>query len=984
MKNKYEEKDKWCLMVMLLYMISGLVSAELLIDENKNNISDVWEARYDMWDPSEMEDEDGDGKSNYEEGLAGTSPRDSTSYFHMKVLGWNKDKPYITWSSRKGKHYQLQKKIGAGPWLNIESEVVGNGDVVGTVDRENLGSPVDYQIVVIDGFNFIPQIQSFLESRDTDADGYNDWIEWRSGTSLIDPDDQLALRDISIENTITFEWHSIVGFHYKVQEWLNQDWVDLGSAFSGTGSTSCYSILPSGSSGIYRLAAYSVDSDNDGLQDWEEFLLGLDPEHPHSREMSRSDGEVVMSELRLGGKVSLEAVNFVLSVESETRGLLRIRREHGFAKINVPLIIQGSAVAGVDYETLPTSITMPFGEDEFLIEVKLISAASISNSKMIEISLGSSSQYERGNVTKRGVVLFKENLLNVKDYGAIGDGIKDDTFAIQSAIDALEMSQNYNGLYFPEGKYLLKTIRNIPTSVISQVNGKKCILLLGLGDLENRDIVLKGEDGAKLYSEVSPTRAHILLCLGNFRSLKIKNLIFEEDSAPLKEIINSEPNGSDGLAIVKVDGRVIEEVTFDKCHFINCHRSISIYGISYEDRGKLANLRITNCKILNPYGSNTENSRSAFGGGQQTYISAWVNTAFYENNLFEGGGEDMSDIVTSPGGVLKDGSHFGSPLRLYFIKNVVRRMGVEALFQINDNTLLGSTKSSFIMPPPDDLTEVHVEVSSNTKIWKNGETIVVRTPFVPGSQASNSNFTIRNFDVQTRILSMTNQGVLGSVPEGTVVKSGRVVYLDEREEPTVITVRDNIFEGKVPTGGLAFPLQKGIAFNARANITGNLVSGFRRGIYGYDEVHTPNYPASRGSIIERNVVVPLNPVDRPGGIVSGIQVLGGYEKISSNLILCPISYQMMGLRADGAMARILDNTVVAEQVVRNAYRSEAWSVGIGFGIYSSFSYARGNYTSGFDNGIGPAKAFSKPSYWVFDHRSYLDGVGVSQAGMITE
>ena len=61
---------------------------------------------------------------------------------------------------------------------------------------------------------------------------------------------------------------------------------------------------------------------------------------------------------------------------------------------------------------------------------------------------------------------FEESLVNVNDFGAVGDGITDDEKAIQSAIN-YAISNGKNKIYFPNEKYkytnfvISKSIQNL-------------------------------------------------------------------------------------------------------------------------------------------------------------------------------------------------------------------------------------------------------------------------------------------------------------------------------------------------------------------------------------------------------------------------------------------------------------------------------------------------------------------------------------------
>jgi hypothetical protein len=68
---------------------------------------------------------------------------------------------------------------------------------------------------------------------------------------------------------------------------------------------------------------------------------------------------------------------------------------------------------------------------------------------------------------------------NVRDYGAVGDGITDDRVAIQAAIDACQASTNKGQVYFPRGTYLCSQNGVLGYSFI--LNGATNMQLVGAG-----------------------------------------------------------------------------------------------------------------------------------------------------------------------------------------------------------------------------------------------------------------------------------------------------------------------------------------------------------------------------------------------------------------------------------------------------------------------------------------------------------------------
>lgn len=71
--------------------------------------------------------------------------------------------------------------------------------------------------------------------------------------------------------------------------------------------------------------------------------------------------------------------------------------------------------------------------------------------------------------------------INVKDYGAVGDGVQNDTSAILKAFDVLKSGSVSSNLYFPEGTYLIDRGFNIPSGSNINGEGQKTTLLLKKG-----------------------------------------------------------------------------------------------------------------------------------------------------------------------------------------------------------------------------------------------------------------------------------------------------------------------------------------------------------------------------------------------------------------------------------------------------------------------------------------------------------------------
>lgn len=968
--------------------LTALQNVEAILDANSNGMSDVWEKRFGAESLQPGLDQDGDGQNNLSESLAGTDPFSAASVLEVLESEHHSDGVIIRWQSKVGVRYQVEQSLDLGQnWANVGDVMEGNGVELTAAFAKAGAQRSFYRIKILpsDVFNNLhAEAVGLITPYDTDDDGISDLDEIRSGTNPFDLHLGVPSPKIDIGSGTTLEWDSVMGKTYYIEKVWQEGgpYEFIGGPYRGTGERISASVVyTEGSPGYLRVVVQDEDTDEDGLADWEELQVKLDPEIAMSDPYGPGDYTALQTRLAATDVITVKASNAVANITRMEDGGFLIEREGGIGELTVSYSIGGTAVAGSDYQALTGNVTIPFGEDSVGIPVKPLAGSAMSLSESVILTLQDTSAYDLGMNSSQQVNVLKEVAINVKDYGAVGDGVVDDTAAIQSAIADLETSSTHNTLFFPSGKYRLTSYFPTPATP----TGSYRLLRMGHNtDLAGRDLILRGETGSTLYSDVGARRAHMLLVKGGFRSILFTDLRFEQSSSLLWSSAGSEPNGSDGVVIVSVDDRNVEDILFKNCTFYNCHRSVSIYGIGYDLKGKCESVVFKECEFLNPYGSNTSNGASAWGGGQQIYLAPWVDRAVYEDCLFDGGAEDMTDTSLTGGGRMKDGCHFGGPLNLVFRNNVVKRMSVEAVYHTNDVTFMARTLASFVMPADDGVSTVDVTVSSHPSTWVVGDKVVIHQSLVEGSTASSNHFIVDSYNAGSSVLTLKHAGDPDNAPAGSVISAAKHIYRDTEPESPTAVIEGNYLDGTLPPGGKAFPERSGIVFESRALVQNNVVANFTAGIFSYVDTHTPHFPAARGAIVRRNVVITKNAFEDSNVSAKGIYLAAEDQMIHGNLIICPVSFKTYGILHRGRRSRVVENVLLCDQIMRNDYNSWDRAVGIAQSNTGIHMLAIGNKTRGFDVGIGPGQAHQWRVYYMRGHDSYEDTLAIDPIGLTAE
>ena len=124
---------------------------------------------------------------------------------------------------------------------------------------------------------------------------------------------------------------------------------------------------------------------------------------------------------------------------------------------------------------------------------------------------------------------FISDYVNVKDYGAKGDGVTDDTLAIQSAINSLP---NQGGvILFPIGEYIITDTITIGNGTKDSVSTKNCISLIGANNAATNLSVWAGNNGTCIRYKGTAAKP-MLRILGPILDPVIENItLWGEDTA---------------------------------------------------------------------------------------------------------------------------------------------------------------------------------------------------------------------------------------------------------------------------------------------------------------------------------------------------------------------------------------------------------------------------------------------------------------------
>ncbi len=147
---------------------------------------------------------------------------------------------------------------------------------------------------------------------------------------------------------------------------------------------------------FFRLEAEQVDSDGDGVSDYEEILLGLNPARANSKPRRPDLGEA----LALLGRPHSISLGVTLPRAYEAGGhpaQFVFFREGGLAPVTVQYAVSGTATPGADYVPLSGSVHFPAGARSTLVTIHPVDDGVLESQESVVLTLLAGPGYQVGS-----------------------------------------------------------------------------------------------------------------------------------------------------------------------------------------------------------------------------------------------------------------------------------------------------------------------------------------------------------------------------------------------------------------------------------------------------------------------------------------------------------------------------------------------------------------------------------------------------------
>jgi uncharacterized protein (DUF1800 family) len=248
-------------------------------------------------------------------------------------------------------------------------------------------------------------------TNDPDLDGFNNRAESLAGTDPLSASSFPRVSEIGAAGGRTRQFLPSVRGKLYTLHGAGDDaaWTALTNRV-GTGDSLALENTADAPHRWFRFAVSDLDTDGDGLTDWEESALGFDPGTNRTDRVEQTDFTRVAASLHAACTVAVVVLDGEISERWPDPGVVAIRRSGGLRPLTVSFAMSGTAERDVDY-LMPagTTIAIPAGVREVWLEMMPVADANdAEGTETITVTLAPGTGYVVGAASAATLQLANE------------------------------------------------------------------------------------------------------------------------------------------------------------------------------------------------------------------------------------------------------------------------------------------------------------------------------------------------------------------------------------------------------------------------------------------------------------------------------------------------------------------------------------------------------------------------------------------------
>jgi uncharacterized protein (DUF1800 family) len=252
---------------------------------------------------------------------------------------------------------------------------------------------------------------------DSDGDGLSNAKEAIAGTDPFSPSGTIRITGVTQDvYGVHLGFAAHAGKRYQVQSsdsLSTPNWVNEGTALAGVeGNLTADVGTPGAANKFYRVVVSDVDTDGDGVTDWEEIKLGLNPDDTHSAGANGpNDLEAATQGLTAPSVVTVtsidnEATEPASGAPATDTAAFVISRTGGLKPINVQYNTNGSgATSGTDYTALSGTAALGLGVRSVTVPVVPLADSLTESPEGVLLNVVAGPGYALGAQTTAAVII---------------------------------------------------------------------------------------------------------------------------------------------------------------------------------------------------------------------------------------------------------------------------------------------------------------------------------------------------------------------------------------------------------------------------------------------------------------------------------------------------------------------------------------------------------------------------------------------------